>query len=246
MISRAALRSELLNLRATGTARALLIGSVVMAVASLTANLATFDVAELSGTAAIQQAMHASTVATITFALIAGLVNATSDYRFGRMDQLLLSQPKPSAVLLAKTFAGFLLGIAYGIGGSVAALAGVSLYYRLNDVPIDLTSAVVVRPLIGVMVASGMFVAIGIGVGTAVRNQPAAVAGGLSALLIVQPPLLLGLPDVGRWLPGAAGLAMTLAPDPAMLEQITGSLVLFGWMVLALAVGDQRLKALGG
>lgn len=238
------IRSELRNMRTTRTARILLLCSMLMAAASLLANLVVIDESELSSAASIEQAMHSSTVATVTFAMIAGLVSATSDYRFGRIDQLLLSSPRPMAVLRAKTAVGAAVGIVYGVAGSAVALLVTSLYYRFNQVGIELTSKQVVLPLVGAILASGLFVALGIAIGTVVRNQPAAIAGGLALLLVVQPPLLLGLPSVGRWLPGAAALAMTLAPDPALLSQLSGGVVLVAWTALALLVGHARLSSL--
>lgn len=239
------IRSEIVNVRSTATGYLLLVGSMVMAAVSLLANLATFDASELSQKATIEQAMHSSTVATITFAFLAGLVSATSDYRFGRMDQLLLGQPRPTAVLMAKSAVGFALGLVYGLAGSAVAVAVISVYYERNDAVIDLTASIVVRPLLGVVVAGGLFAIFGIGVGTAIRNQPVAIAGGLAFLLIVQPPMLLGAPDIGRWLPGAAGLSMTLAPDPALVGQGVGGVIMLGWTILAIVIGDARLKRIG-
>lgn len=239
------IRSELLNMRATVTARILLVASMLMAAGTLLANMTAFDNTELAMTDSIEQLMHSSTVATVTFAFVAGLVSATSDYRFGRIDQLLLSDARPSAVLRAKTIVGAIVGLIYGIAGSLVALVVLWLTYRLKEVPIDLTSSVVILPLLGAIAASSLFVAVGIGMGTAVRNQPAAIAGGLALLLIVQPPLQLGLPDVGRWLPGAAALSMTLAPDPELLGQLSGGVVLLAWTALALWIGDRRLKHVG-
>lgn len=245
MIGSAALRSEVLNLRSTPTARLLLIGSMVMAAVSLLANLAVFDTAELAERATIEQVMHASTVATMTFALLAGVVGSTSDYRFGRSDQLLLSDPRPGAVLATKAIAGSLLGVLYGLAGGAVAVVVTWAYYRSNDAAIDLTSQIVVRPLIGVVIAGALFAAVGVGLGTAIRNQPAAIVASLAALLVVQPPLLLGLPAVGRWLPGAAGLALTLAPDTELLGQAMGAVVLFAWAGIALWLGNHRFKITG-
>lgn len=239
------IRSELLNMRATVTARILLVASMLMAAASLLANVAAVDDTKLASTSTIEQLMHSSTVATLTFALVAGLVSATSDYRFGRIDQLLLSDPRPSAVLRVKTIVGAIVGLIYGVAGSIVALVVIWMTYRFKDAAIDLTSSTVMLPLLGAIFASSLFVAIGIGVGTAVRNQPAAIAGSLAVLLVVGPPLLLGAPDIGRWLPGSAALAMTLAPDPAMIGQIPGGVVLAAWTALALWAGDLQLKRLG-
>lgn len=245
MMRPAALRSEALNISSTPTARLLLVGSMVMAAGSLLANLAVFEASELSRTATIAQVMHASTVATMTLAVLAGVVGTTSDYRFGRSDQLLLSDPRPTTILGTKAAAASVLGMLYGLAGSAVTLIVISLYYRQSDVAIDLTSSIVVRPLIGVVAAGALFAVVGVGLGTAVRNQPMAIVIALAALLVVQPPLLLGLPSVGRWLPGAAGLALTLAPDSQLLGQGAGAIVLAGWALLVLMIGNRRFKATG-
>ncbi len=243
MINASSMRSEFLNVRSTPTAKVLLVASTVMAAGSLIANLATFATADLSASATLEQAMHASTVATLTFALVAGVVGATSDFRFGRMDQLLLTAPRRWPVLATKSALGLLVGMVYGVAGSVVALGGVWSWYRWKEVPVDLTSDVVMLPLVGVIIGSGLFMIIGIATGVAVQNQPLALGGALGLLLIVQPTLLLGLPDIGRWLPGAAGLSLTLSPDPSLVGQVPGGLLLLGWTVLVLAVANHRLTS---
>ncbi|MFT7597668.1 MAG: hypothetical protein ACI8TP_000588 [Acidimicrobiales bacterium] len=215
------LRSEFLNLRSTPTAKILLIASMAMAAASLIANLGTIATVDLADDSSLELAMHASTVATLVFALTAGIVGSTSDYRFGRIDQLLLSRPRRSAVLVAKALAGGVVGIGYGLFGAVVAIGATASYYTAKDVPLDLTSAVIVRPLLGALLGCACFVALGVGVGTAVRNQPMALGGSLALLLIAQPMLLLGVPRIGKWLPGSAGLAVTESPDA---ERPTGRL----------------------
>jgi hypothetical protein len=51
---------------------------------------------------------------------------------------------------------------------------------------------------------------------------------------------VLGLPSAGRWLPVAAGLALTYSPDPDLLGQATGGLVLAAWSVAAVGLGVAR------
>lgn len=235
------IRVDARNAVSTPTAWILLAASMVMAAASFVANLASFDVEELAAESTLQLGMHASTVATLTFALVAGLVSSTSDYRFGRIDQLLLSEPLHRTVIGAKTVVGAGVGVVFGLAGSVVAILVLRSFYSVRGVPVDLASAVVVDPLIGAIGASALFGAIGIGVGSAIRNQPAAVAGALAILLVVQPTVLLGLPEIGRWLPGAAGLAMTFSPNEELVGPYVGAVVLLGWTAVAFVAGWRRL-----
>ncbi len=235
-------RSELLNLRSTKTAAVLLVASVLMSLASTVANLAAVDDASLAEESTITLAMHASTVSTLVFAMTAGIVTATSDFRNGRIDQVLLTEPNRSRFFAAKLSSGALLGGLYGIVGSIAAVAGTTGYLSSKNVSVDLLSEPVLRPLLGVLIGSALFAALGISFGTAVRNQPAALAGSLAFMLVVEPTAIVGIPDVAKWLPGASGLGLTLAPDPNLLSQLNGALTLGIWTAVAIMFGSRRLS----
>lgn len=84
--------------------------------------------------------------------------------------------------------------------------------------------------------------AVGVAIGTVVQSQPAAIAGSLAWLFIVEPTALLGLPSVGRWFPGVAGLALTESPNPDLLDQLPGGLLLAAWTVVALATALIRIR----
>lgn len=229
-------RADIVNVRSTPTAKALLVGSAVMACLSCVANLATVGDAELGSPDTVQLAMHASTVATLVFALVAGVVSATADFRFGRVDQLLLTDPNRSMVLVAKSLVAMLVGVVYGIVGSIVAVSTTAGFFAVKGEPFDVLSEAVARPLAGLLLGASLFGACGVAIGVAVRHQPAALAGSLAWLLIVEPTVLLGLPHVGRWLPGAAGLALTLSPDPNLQGQLAGAFLLMGWAGFASAV----------
>lgn len=235
--------AEARNVRATKTAYALLGGSVVMALASCLANLAVISDAKLGDPETLQRAMHASTVATLVFSLVAGLVLSTSDYRFGRIDQLLLSDPNRRRLLGTKATIGAALGTIYGLVGAVAAVGAISSFFAAKDVPLDIVSGAVLKPAVGVVLGAALFGAMGVGIGTAIQKQPAAIAGSLAFMLLVEPTMLLGLPQVGKWLPGTSGLALTLSPDPNLLGAVEGGLLLAGWTTLALVIGNHRLRS---
>lgn len=235
-------RADIANVRSTPTAKALLLGSAVMACLSCVANLSTIADAELRSPDTVQLAMHASTVATLVFALVAGVVSATADFRFGRVDQLLLTDPNRSLVLAAKALVAMLVGVVYGIVGSIVAVSATAGFFAVKGESFDMASEAVVRPLAGLLLGASLFGACGVAIGIAVRHQPAALAGSLAWLLIVEPTVLLGLPDVGRWLPGAAGLALTLSPDPNLLGQFPGAFLLLTWTAVASAIGLRAFR----
>ena len=234
--------ADLRNVGSTPTAKLLLGGSVVMAVASCVANLSTIDDADLAARSTVELAMHSSTVATLIFSLVAGVVSATADFRFGRTDQLLLSEPSRTVLLAAKASVGACVGIVYGIIGSVVAVVTTSTYFAANGASLDVGSDPVVYPLIGLLVATAVFGIIGVSIGTVILSQPAAIAGSLAWLFIVEPTALLGLPEIGRWFPGVAGLALTESPNPDLLDQVPGGLLLVAWMIVGYTVALLRFR----
>jgi hypothetical protein len=236
---RAAVRAERVTALATPAARLLLVASVVMAAVSLTANVAA--VSDIEAETTLRMAMHASTVATLIFALVAGVYSATTDHRFGLVDQRVLSEPRRRVVLAAKALVSAGVGLLYGVLGGVTAVGVATAYFASQGASFDAGSPVVGRALLGVVIAAPLFAVLGVGVGTLVRNQPVALGGSLAWMLIVEPAVLLGAPGVGKWFPGGAGLALTYSPDEHLLGQGAGGVLLVGITVLCGVVAQQRL-----
>lgn len=104
-----------------------------------------------------------------------------------------------------------------------------------------MTSTLVARSLLGVVLASGMFALVGTAVGSLTANTTAVVASLSVWVLVIEPPLVLGLPEVGRLLPSSAGLALTFSPDAQLLGQIPSAIVLAAYATLAVALATRSL-----
>jgi len=148
----------------------------------------------------------------------------------------LLSDSSRPIFVAGKTLMATLVGFVYGIVGAMTAVAATTEFFAVKGESFDPLVSAVVRPLVGLLLGAGLFAACGAAIGTAVRHQAAALTGALTWLLIVEPTALIGLPETGRWLPGAAGLALTGSPDPNLLGQTAGGLLLLAW-TLAVTVG---------
>lgn len=107
-----------------------------------------------------------------------------------------------------------------------------------------MTSEPAFRALTGVVVSSPLMAVLGVAVGTLLRSQPLAIGGSLTWLLVVEPTLLLGVPDVGRFLPGSLAVALTASPDPSLADRAVAGPLLAAYVVsaclLALAVLRRR------
>lgn len=235
------IRAEIKSAMATPAAKLLLAMSVVMATASTVANLSAVD--DLTTDDALQLAMHASTIPTLMFSILAGLYSATTDFRFGLMDQRLLSNPNRTQVLGAKATVAGATGLLYGAIGALTAIAIGVAYFQFSGETFDAGSPLVVRALIGVIVGAPLFAVLGVALGTIIRNQPIAIGGTLAWLLIIEPVVIVGAPKVGRWFPGGAGVALTNAPDPGLLDQVPAGLTLATVTGLLLLIAAWRFRS---
>lgn len=236
--ARRTLHTDITSALVTPVSRTLLVASMVMAVLSATANLVPLDT--LDGEESIQLALHASSVPTLIFALVAGAQSASGDRRSGFVDQRLLTDPSRRRWLAGKAAGLGVVGLVYGVLGAITAAATSAVIFAAKDTALDLASAPVVQGLVGIVVAAPLFAILGVAAGTNTSAPPVAITGALAWVLIVEPPTLLGLPEVGRLLPGAAGLAATRSPDPELLDQVPGMVLLAAYAVAALAFAARR------
>lgn len=234
-----ALRAEAAGALATPVARGLLAASVVMAVISGSANISVLD--DLTGETPVRTALHGATVPALVFALLAGAYGASTDRRHAMIDQRLLTDPSRARWLTAKAAVQAAVGLLYGLLGVVTASATAMAAFALRGATFDLASTVVARSFAGVILGCTLFAVLGTAVGSLTANTAAAVTVPLVWVLVVEPPAIVGLPDLGRLLPGATGLALTYSADPGLLTQLAGAALLATYAALALAAAVHRL-----
>ncbi len=236
---RLALRTEAQSALATPGARLLLAASVAMAVVSCAANLAVLD--SLAGERPTRVGLHAATVPALVFSMIAGVLAASSDRRHGFVDQRILSDPSRSRWLGTKALAQSVVGLVYGVLGVVVAISTSTIVFALRDADFDATSNVVIRSLVGVMLAAPLFALIGAAIGSLSANTSALIACSLVWVLVIEPPAVLGLPELGRFLPAAAGLSLTFSPDEGLLPQAAGAAALAAYATAVFAFARRRI-----
>lgn len=224
---------------ATPSAVVLFGAAIVMAVVSAIANLAVLD--DLTGEIPVRIALHSATVPALVFSMVVGALSGSADRRTGFVEQRLLTDPSRRRWFLSKVAVQAGVGLAYGTAGVVVAVVVTSGVFSVRDATFDPTSAVVVRSLAGVLVASALFAVVGTAVGSQTGNSAAVVAGLLSWILVIEPPAVLGLPALGRYLPAAGGLALTNSPDEELLGQLAGGAALVAYSLAAVALAARRI-----
>lgn len=235
----AALRAELFKQRSTRTALGLLAAMLVLVLFvvllhgfGLAAN--NFDNTSSQRT----NLLGWGEVFGAIFAALLGATSITGEIRHGTIRPTFLVNPRRRQVVIAKVWASMLIGAGFGlVAGAVAAGAGTAaLSARAIDVRLDAGDYTLV--VIGGAAAAALWAAIGVGVGAVVRNQVPALIGIVVWLLFVENLLVGDIANVasaGRFLPGAAGKAIS-GQDPSTLLEPAFALVLLALYAAAAAV----------
>ena len=187
--------SELLKLRSTRTAVALIasvVGLVVLIglIASITADFAKDDVqtVDLLGIAGFAQ----------VFALILGVLAVTTEFRHGTITPTLSVAPDRVRLVMAKLVAHVLAGLLLGVLAVGLTTAIVLVVLSSRGIDSGLTNGEIAKIVIGLVLATALWAALGVGLGALVRNQVGAIVGALGWALLVE-NLLTIIPTVGDW-----------------------------------------------
>jgi ABC-2 type transport system permease protein len=236
-----ALAAELFKLRTTRTNVGVALGAlalvvVISLVAALAGDFQPRDRAiELLQIAGLVQ----------LFALILGILSVATEYRHGTITPSLLTIPDRTRLILAKLIAALALGLALGLVAT-AVCAAIVLPIVSGRVDTSADGGQVVKEIVGNAVASGLFAAIGVGLGALLRNQVGAIIGALGWLFLVEPLLgiIPGFSDViSKWFPsGAADQTSGWSDIADRLGQVPAGLVLAGYALAFLVAGMAMVR----
>jgi ABC-2 type transport system permease protein len=230
------LKAELLKIRSTRTTVGLVLGMVALIVIfGLLTGLATKE-HDLVTTRDQLNALGVGSFAGV-FAALAGIMLVTSEYRYGTIQPTFLFSPRRQEVLVAKLAAGALAGLVFGLVGALLSL-GIG-YACLAGRGIDyvLSGGQTAQMLLGSIAVTGLWGAIGVGLGAVLRNQVSAIIGLLAWGFVVE-NLLFGLvSDVGRFGPVHAGDALLGPLDVHLLGAVAGAFVLLAWAAAVAVAG---------
>lgn len=170
---------------------------------------------------------------------IIGIMVMAGEFRHNTATSTFLVAPNRTQVVGAKLIAVTLVGIVLGVVASILTLAIAVPWLAAKDVSVDIFSADVGLVLLGGIVATALYGLIGVGVGSLIRNQTAAVVATLLWVLVVENSLVSFGPQVGRWVPGGASNALTAVATPAggLLPAWGGGLVLVAYGLAFAAAG---------
>jgi ABC-type transport system involved in multi-copper enzyme maturation permease subunit len=235
------LRAELLKIRSTRTTIGLLVGLIALALL-FTILTCTLSPGSQLFTEQDQSSLLSFGSIAGVFAALAGIMLFTSEYRFGTIRPTSLFNPIRTRLFTAKVIAGVLSGIVFGvIGEGLVFSIGISIL-KIRGVPIVMTGANMTELIVGAIVGTALWGALGVAVGSIVPNQVGAVISLLAWGFVVENLVFGFLPKIGRFLPVHASDAMMGPIAQKLLPGDAGTLVMVAWVVVLSVVGVTMLK----
>jgi ABC-type transport system involved in multi-copper enzyme maturation permease subunit len=181
---------------------------------------------------------------TYLFAMVLGITGMTGEYRHQTITSTFLVSPRRHRVVLAKIAAHVGMGLLFGLASLAVVLVvgGLTMTVRGHGLGLDaerlwLTCALAV-------LAVAIWAVLGIGIGTLVRNQVAAIVLAVLFTFLLEPLLTFASVSLGwdwlvKWLPSNASSAL-MAPGNVLLDYLewwVGGLVLLGYGLVLAAAG---------
>lgn len=174
--------------------------------------------------------------------LVVGIMISAGEYRHGTVADTFLTTPGRGPVIAVKLLVAAALGVAVGAVSALASVGIAAVLYPVEGATFPLGDGDVWLTLGGALVYTGLFAVIGVGLGALVRNQVLAAALALAWFAVVEHTLVNLVPDIGRWLPVAAGQAIVRTPLENLLSPPAGVAVLASYAA-AIALAGARAVA---
>jgi ABC-2 type transport system permease protein len=178
------------------------------------------------------------------FALVLGVTGMTGEHRYQTVTPTFLATPRRARVVVAKALAHLGVGVGYGVVAVVTAFVVGSTVVLLRGFDLGLGTPGLWRAVVLGVVAVAAWTLVGLGIGTLIRNQVAAILVAVAITFLIEPllSLALGAADldaIGKFLPSSASSAMTSPPNQFLdlLPWWGGALVLLGYAVLFAGLG---------
>ena len=145
------------------------------------------------------------------FPLTLGALHVTGEFRHRTIDTTLLASPDRGRAIAAKLISVVPMGVIFGLASMVAGLGAGALALAITGQPLELGDAQIWRSLALGVVALTAWMVVGVGFGSVLTNQVAAIVTLLAFTQFVEPILRVALgawpatASIGKFLPGAAG-----------------------------------------
>jgi ABC-2 type transport system permease protein len=200
----------------------------------------------------IHEPIYASAVTIgYVFPVILGTFCVTGEVRHQTLTPTFLATPRRGLVLTAKVIAAFVFGLIYGVIAFIGSIGGGAPLLALGDTSTALESQDTWMLVARGILAMGLWALVGVGIGSLIPNQIAAIVIIIAFTQFVEPTIrTVGaivdwLSDIVKFLPGAASDALVGA---SIFSAMGGGGDLLEWWQggLILAAIALAISLLGG
>lgn len=231
------LAAEWLKLRTTRLLQGMIPAAVAISLAAIAGTILTHDGGvPLESSEGVRRALSVTGSGAI-LVLVLGILISTGEYRHGTAADTFLTTPRRHRVLIAKLTVGAGIGVAVGAVISLAGVGMAGLLYNVEGATFPFDELEVWLTLVGSLAYTTLFAVLGVAFGSLVRNQVLAVAIALVWFAVVEHTLVNLVPDIGRWLPAAAGQAIVRTPLDGLLSPQAGTALLIAYGAAFTAAG---------
>jgi ABC-2 type transport system permease protein len=243
-----AVRTELLKLRTTRLAAGLLalatgLTLLVALILSTRAGTGDSNIPALSSAEGLR-AIITNTGFAMLVAAVFGVTVATGEFRHQTATDTYLDQPNRTRVLVAKVAAAAGVGLLFGLVASVIATTVGLAVAAAKGYDIAISTGTIAGYMAGAVVACGLLAAVGVGIGSLVGGQLAALVAVFAWAMAVEQIVGGLVPEAGRFLPflaattlGGADSTASMPPIPPDLQPLAPAAVVVLLTGLALLLG---------
>lgn len=235
------LRAELLKIRSTRTTIGLLVGLIALALLFTILTCTLSPMPQLLTEQDQTSLLSFGSIAGV-FAALAGIMLFTSEYRFGTIRPTSLFNPNRVHLFATKITAGVFSGLVFGVIGEGLVFSIGMMILKIRGVPIVMTGANVTELIVGAIVGTALWGAIGVAVGAIVPNQVGAVISLLAWGFVVENLVFGFLPKFGRFLPVHASDSMMGPIEDKLLPGNAGTVIVVAWALVLAMAGVALLK----
>jgi ABC-2 type transport system permease protein len=229
--------AEWLKLRTTRLLYGSIPAAVALSFAAVAGAVLTADsAAELESTGGIRDTLSVTGTGAI-LVLVVGIIISAGEYRHGTAADTFLTTPRRHQVAAAKLTLGAGVGLAAGVITSAACLGIASVLYSIEGATFPFGDTEVWLILAGALAYTSLFAILGVALGVLIRNQVLAIGAALAWLAVIEHTLVNLVPDLGRWLPVAAGQAIVRTNLDDLLSPLGGAAVLTAYAAAIAAAG---------
>ena len=217
----ALIRSELLKARSMPGTWCFLAVIVLMTALNTTLVLSDPEIDHATG-AGVRSVFTAGRDFVVLFVAL-GAVAAATEFRHGTATRAFLNTPARHRVLVAKAAAFALVGMAIALIGVGIQLAIALPWLAENADAVTVLDAAVIEPAAASVLSGLLYAALGVALGTLLRNQVLAAGVAFGWFAVVENALAAFAPDVSRYLPG--GLLSGTAADGLLVAPVALALL---------------------